>query len=56
MMFIYSKNVVLEALKANRKIHKIMIEYRFSDKTILKQIEQKNIVLEKVDKGHLNNI
>lgn len=56
MMFIYSKNVVLEALKANRKIYKIMIEYRFSDKTILKQIEQKNIVLEKVDKGHLNNI
>jgi|SaaInl3SG_22_DNA_1037383.scaffolds.fasta_scaffold00232_5 23S rRNA (guanosine2251-2'-O)-methyltransferase len=55
-MLIYSKNVVLEALKAHRKIHKIMIEFRFSDKTIMQYIEQSNITLEKVDKGHLNNI
>lgn len=55
-MYIYSKNVVLEALKAKRKIHKIMVDFRFSDKTIFRYIEDSNIPLEKVDKGHLNNI
>lgn len=55
-MYIYSKNVILEALKAKRKIHQVFIEHRFSDKTIMQLLNKEHVVVEKVDKGHLNNI
>ena len=55
-MYIYGKNVILEALKAQRVIHKILIDHRFFDATIMTWIEKRHINVEKVDKGHLNNI
>lgn len=55
-MIIYGKNVVIEALKAKRPIYKLMIDHKMSDTTVLKYLKDASIEIDKVDKGHLNNI
>lgn len=40
-MKIYGKNVALEALKGNKKIHKIYLNNKFKDEEILSLIERK---------------
>jgi tRNA G18 (ribose-2'-O)-methylase SpoU len=42
-MKIYGKNVALEALKENKKVHKIYLSNKFKDEEILSLIERKNI-------------
>jgi len=54
-MMIYSKSVVLEALKNNRHFHQIYLSSNFDDKNILDLIKIKKIKVEKVDKSILFN-
>lgn len=55
-MRIFGKNVVLEYLKNNKKISKIYLSDKFADELILKQIEDKNITIERMEKRLLNRM
>lgn len=55
-MKIYGKNVALEKLNSNTKIHKIYLSNKFSDKEILSLIEKKNIKKLVVDNRELDRM
>jgi 23S rRNA (guanosine2251-2'-O)-methyltransferase len=55
-MIIYGKNVIIEAIKAKRTFYKLMIDHRMSDAHLKKYLERVSIHIDKVDKGHLNNL
>ena len=55
-MKIYGKNVALEALKENKKIHKIYLSSKFKDEEILSLIERKNINTKLLDNRELDKM
>ena len=55
-MKIYGKNVALEALKENKKIHKIYLNNKFKDDEILSLIERKNINTKILDNRELDKM
>ena len=55
-MKIYGKNVALEALKENKKVHKIYLSNKFKDEEILSLIERKNIDTKLLDNRELDKM
>ena len=55
-MKIYGKNVALEALKENKKVHKIYLSNKFKDEEILSLIERKNINTKLLDNRELDKM
>lgn len=55
-MKIFGKNVALETLKGNKKIHRIYLSDRFNDEEILSLIERKNINTKVVDFRELDKM
>ncbi len=55
-MLVYGKNVVVEILKNNTKIHKAYIYKHFTDESIISDMQKKHIEIEYLDKGQLDNI
>lgn len=55
-MKIFGKNVALETLKGNKKIHRIYLSDRFNDKEILSLIERKNVNTKVVDFRELDKM
>lgn len=55
-MYIYGKNVSIEALRNNKTIKKAYIYNNFKDEEILKQIKNKNIPIKRMEKKELDKI
>lgn len=55
-MYVYGKNVIREAVLNNRKIYEVLIDEKFSDKTYLNFLDEKNITYKLTNKGQLNNL
>ena len=55
-MIIYGKNVAKETILNNRRINKAIISKDFSDKNIIKKLEDKNINIEYLLKNDLDRI
>lgn len=55
-MKIYGKNVALEALKENKKVHKIYLSNKFKDEEILSLIERKKISTKVLDNRELDKM
>lgn len=55
-MKIFGKNVALETLKGNKKIHRIYLSDRLNDKEILSLIERKNVNTKVVDFRELDKM
>lgn len=52
-MLVFGKNVVIEILKNNKKIHKAYIYKHFNDEEIISELQNKNIPIEYKDKNQL---
>ncbi len=55
-MIIYGKNVIKEAVFANRPIYKVMVDDKISDSHFLSFLKDKGIEYHRVTKGDLNNL
>ncbi len=55
-MYVSGKNVALELLKNNKKIIKAYIYKKFSDKTIISELQKKNIDIEYLEKYELDKL
>lgn len=55
-MIIYGKNVIKEAIFANRPIYKVMVDDKISDGHFLSFLRDKDIKFARVSKGELNNL
>jgi 23S rRNA (guanosine2251-2'-O)-methyltransferase len=55
-MYVYGKNVVKELLKSDKKINKAFILKGFNDRNLIKEIENKNIMISYVDKRELDQL
>lgn len=55
-MKIFGKNVAIEALKGNKKIHKIYLSNRFSDREIFSLIEKRHITAAVMDNRELDKM
>ncbi|MCF7931044.1 MAG: 23S rRNA (guanosine(2251)-2'-O)-methyltransferase RlmB [Acholeplasmataceae bacterium] len=55
-MIIYGKNVIKEAIFANRPIYKVMVDDKISDGHFLSFLRDKGIEFRRVSKGELNNL
>lgn len=55
-MKIYGKNVAIEKLNSNDKIHRIYLSNNFSDEKIMSLIEKRNISTKIVDKRQLDSM
>jgi 23S rRNA (guanosine2251-2'-O)-methyltransferase len=55
-MYVYGKNVVKELLKNDKKIHKAYVWKEFNDKDLITALENKNIVINYVDKNELDQL
>lgn len=55
-MIIYGKNVIKEAIFANRPIYKVLVDDKISDGHFLSFLRDKGIEFHRVTKGELNNL
>ena len=55
-MYIYGKNVAKETLKTNKKIFKAILSKNFKEEDILKQLQERNIIIEYKDKRWMDEI
>ncbi|MFA5602538.1 MAG: 23S rRNA (guanosine(2251)-2'-O)-methyltransferase RlmB [Bacilli bacterium] len=55
-MYVHGKNVVKELLNSDKKIHKAYVLKDFNDKDLIIALENKNIVINYVDKNELDQL
>lgn len=55
-MYIYGKNVAVETLKNNKKVHKVYITRNFNDEWIISALQKQNIRVEYKDKFELDKL
>lgn len=55
-MYVYGKNVAIELLKKNKKIHKAIIYENFNDQFIISELQKRNIPIKTMTKKQIDEL